>query len=230
AKTGKYQQEAFQMWDEEVNKRGGLVGRPVCLIHYDDQSDPEKSVELYEKLITEDKVALVLGPCSSAVTNPVAGVTEKYQSPMITAFTVGAAQPEFVAELGDLAEYTYGASQWEPDPRLPSPEQREWVERYTNRWGREPDHHAASGWAACQVMEACIKQVGSLDREQLRDCLSETEMMPIHGPCKVDAGTGEQRGHEILLIQWQNGKKEIVYPAKYASAKPAHPTPPWGER
>ncbi len=85
AKTGRYQQEAFKMWAEEVNKRGGLLGRPVKLIHYDDRSDPKTGVKLYEKLITFDKVDLVFGPYSSAVTNPVAGVTEKYKYPMITA-------------------------------------------------------------------------------------------------------------------------------------------------
>jgi branched-chain amino acid transport system substrate-binding protein len=354
AKTGKYQQEAFVMWAEDVNKRGGLLGRPVKLIHYDDKSDPKTGVELYEKLITGDKVDLVFGPYSSAVTNPVAGVTEKYKYPMITAgassskifaqgrnyvfgsyspakdymdgalalakekglktvaliyadslfpistakgvkakapryglrivyeekyprktsdvspllskikarnpdvvfvasyfpdavlitrqmkeldvnpkilaFTVGPALPEFGKDLGDLANYVYGATQWEISPLLPFPNQKEWAEQYTKRWGREPDYHAASGWSAAQVMESCVKKVGSINRDKIRDCLSTTNMMTIHGKYAVDPVTGEQAGHEILLIQWQKGKKEIVYPAKYSSAPPIYPTPKWGKR
>ena len=151
-------------------------------------------------------------------------------NPKITAFTVGAAQPEYGGDLGTLANYAYGASQWEPDPRLPFPEQKEWIARYKERWGRDPDYHAASGWAAAQVMEHCITKNGSFDREKLRDCLSETEMMTIHGLYKVNPETGEQAGHQILLIQWQSGRKEIVYPAEHASAPPDYPTPPWSKR
>jgi branched-chain amino acid transport system substrate-binding protein len=79
-------------------------------------------------------------------------------------------------------------------------------------------------------MEACVKKVGSLNRDKIRDCLSATEMMTVQGLYKVDPITGEQRGHEILLIQWQNGKKEIVYPTKYKSASPNYPTPGWDSR
>lgn len=349
AQTGQYQQEAYALWAEEVNERGGLLGRPVWLIHYDDQSDPKKAATIYERLITEEKVDLVLGPYSSPVTDKVADVTENHRYPMIASgaasstifakgrryvfgiyspardymdgalelakakgfktvallyadsvfpkscakgvkdkapsyglkvvfeakyprdsndltkqltsikrlapdvvlsagylsdsllitrqmkdlevtpkiisFTVGAAQPEFGAGLGELAEFVFGASQWEPDPRLPYPGQKEWVERYKKRWGREPDYHAASGWGAQEVLEACVRRLETLERERLRLCLSSTEMMTVHGLYKVDSETGEQRGHEILLIQWQDGKKEIVYPPKFASAPPMFPAP-----
>ena len=69
-------------------------------------------------------------------------------------------------------------------------------------------------------MESCVKKVGSINRDKIRDCLASTNMMTVHGQYTVDPVTGEQRGHEILLIQWQKGKKEIVYPAKYRSASP----------
>jgi len=83
ADTGKYQQEACLLWEEIVNKRGGLLGRPVKFIVYDDQSDPTRGAQLFEKLITQDNVDLVLGPYSSAVTQAVSTVTEKYKFPMV---------------------------------------------------------------------------------------------------------------------------------------------------
>ena len=50
---------AFRLWEKEVNLRGGLLGRPVKLILYDDKSQKERVRRLYEKLIDEEKVDFV---------------------------------------------------------------------------------------------------------------------------------------------------------------------------
>lgn len=82
-RTGKEVMNAYQLWMDQVNARGGILGRQVEFVVYDDASDPETSAKLYEKLITDDKVDLILGPYSSPVTIPASTVTEKYQYPMI---------------------------------------------------------------------------------------------------------------------------------------------------
>lgn len=79
AESGKYYEEAYRLWEEQVNAKGGLLGRPVEVIIYDDKSDPDTGVSLYEKLITVDKVDLLLGPYTSAVIYPVSAVAEKYK-------------------------------------------------------------------------------------------------------------------------------------------------------
>lgn len=84
ARTGQEQLQGFQMWVEEVNARGGLLGRKVQLVHYDDESKPETGVKLYEKLITDDKVDLLIGPYSSGVTNAASTVAEKHNFPMVS--------------------------------------------------------------------------------------------------------------------------------------------------
>ena len=56
AKLGKNQHEGYQLCIKELNAKGGLLGRKVELVVYDDQSLPATAVRLYEKLITEDKV------------------------------------------------------------------------------------------------------------------------------------------------------------------------------
>jgi branched-chain amino acid transport system substrate-binding protein len=58
-----------QIWAEEVNAKGGLLGRKVELVHYDDQSDPAKIPGIYTKLLDVDKVDLVI---SGYATNMVA--------------------------------------------------------------------------------------------------------------------------------------------------------------
>ncbi len=84
ARTGQEQLQGFQMWVEEVNSRGGLLGRKVALKFYDDESKPETGAKLYEKLITDDKVDLLIGPYSSDVTMAASTVAEKHNFPMVS--------------------------------------------------------------------------------------------------------------------------------------------------
>jgi len=60
AKPGSYQKEGYDVCIDELNAKGGLLGRKVELVIYDDQSQPATAVKLYEKLITEDKVDAVV--------------------------------------------------------------------------------------------------------------------------------------------------------------------------
>ena len=84
AKLGTYQNEGYKLCLKHMNDKGGLLGRKLDLVVYDDQSMPATGVRLYEKLITEDKVDAVIGPYSSPITEAVANVTEKYKKVMVT--------------------------------------------------------------------------------------------------------------------------------------------------
>src|SRR5437870_4350277 len=53
---------ALEIWRDDVNAAGGLLRRPVELIYYDDQSNPANVPAIYTKLLSVDKVDLVLGP------------------------------------------------------------------------------------------------------------------------------------------------------------------------
>ena len=53
---------AMKIWETDVNARGGLLGRPVQLVYYDDQSNPSNVPGIYSKLLDVDKVDLVVGP------------------------------------------------------------------------------------------------------------------------------------------------------------------------
>ncbi len=69
AANGKSALLAMQIWEETVNARGGLLGRPVKLVYYDDQSNPSNVPALYTKLLDIDKVDLII---SGYATNMVA--------------------------------------------------------------------------------------------------------------------------------------------------------------
>src|ERR1700731_3373910 len=53
---------ALDLWRDDINAKGGLLGRPVELVIYDDQSAPANVPTIYTKLIAVDKVDLLLGP------------------------------------------------------------------------------------------------------------------------------------------------------------------------
>jgi len=62
AQNGKQLLIALQLWRDDVNAKGGLLGRPVEFVYYDDQSNPSNVPGIYTKLINVDKVDLLLGP------------------------------------------------------------------------------------------------------------------------------------------------------------------------
>jgi branched-chain amino acid transport system substrate-binding protein len=84
---GNYCREGYLLCQKHVNARGGVAGRPIEFVIYDDASDEKTAAELYEKLITLDldKVDAVLGPYGSAITEAVADVAEKHRKLMIAA-------------------------------------------------------------------------------------------------------------------------------------------------
>ena len=80
---GGYGREGYLLCQKDVNAQGGVLRRSIEFVIYDDGSDEKTAARNYEKLITEDKVDAVLGPYGSAITEAVAGVTEKHRKLMI---------------------------------------------------------------------------------------------------------------------------------------------------
>lgn len=75
AANGKMSLVAMQIWEDDINAKGGLLGRPVKLVYYDDQSSPSQVPSIYSKLIDVDKVDLIVSGYAStqiAAAMPVA--------------------------------------------------------------------------------------------------------------------------------------------------------------
>jgi branched-chain amino acid transport system substrate-binding protein len=70
APNGKSALLAQQIWEEETNARGGMLGRPVKLIYYDDKSSPSEIPAICTKLLDIDKVDLIIGAYGTALTAP----------------------------------------------------------------------------------------------------------------------------------------------------------------
>jgi branched-chain amino acid transport system substrate-binding protein len=350
AAGGKYSLEGTDLWVDQVNRRGGLLGRPVKLVYYDDKSDPNTGVQLYEKLITADKVDLIVGPYSSAVTSAVSTVAEKHKMAMLGpecadvkvysrgyrynfqaqaqasrymlgalnlakangyktlamlaedtampkavssevadmsgqfgitvvlretypkgatdfsalltkvkevkpdvvfansflpdaqgifrqarelgvdaklfAVAIGGAEPEF-GNLGATANYVFAATPWGASMR--NKNNTEFVKAYQAKFHRAPDYHSAANYAAMEVLEAAVAEVGAIDQDRLAAALGKMELETVYGTYKVDA-RGIQTGFASALVQWQDGKQVLVWPESVAEGKAILPTPPWSQR
>ncbi|TVR16301.1 MAG: hypothetical protein EA391_08275 [Balneolaceae bacterium] len=340
----------YLLCEEHINEQGGLLDRDIEFIIYDDESNSETAITLYEKLITDYRVDAIMGPYGSTLTEAVAPVTERHKmvhiSPLaattsiweqgreylfmvlppaelflaglidmaddndlklvaiimedalfpkaagmgavdlarergmdvkviytyrsgrndfshileliknseievlgmaasslndfttvlrqmkemdvnVKMFGTSGAVVQFREQLGDLAEYAYGLSAWEPT--LKNPGIPEFTEAYKARFGVEPSFHAAGAYGSCKLFAKAAEEAGSLDSDALRDILLTMETQTIFGDYAVDE-RGYQTANKGLFVQWQDGEKVIVWPEDVATHELRFPTPEWNER
>ncbi len=149
-------------------------------------------------------------------------------NPKMYGVTVGGDLPTFYQLLGKNAEYVYGATQWEAE--LPYPGAKQFlVDHSTEFPGVDISYHSAGGYGGCQVLVEAIKRAGSLDGEKIREAILKIDMNTVYGGFKVDAD-GFQISHKMVMFQWQEGRKVIVWPDELAAGKARFPTPPWDQR
>lgn len=90
ADSAEHVRKALVLWQDTINAAGGMLGRKVELVMYDDRSDPGTAARLYERLITSDNVDLLIAPFGSAATATASAVTEKHRRVLIN--EVGASE------------------------------------------------------------------------------------------------------------------------------------------
>lgn len=341
AESGTMSERAYRLWERDVNRKGGLLGRPVKLTIVDDQSDAKLAQKFYRDFIVRQKLDFVLAPYSSEITEAVAEVTERYAYPLLAggasgeslwqhgrkylfgvyvttnkytigflelllkngirriaivsasdAFsqgidegtkewakrfgleivfsrkfsanptelesairaarqsdaealivagyfnesvnalkvlkkiawtpkayyaTVGPAIQKFSEVMKSDADFTFSSSQWEPS--MPFPGVKEFAESFQETYHQAPSYHAASAYAAGQILEAGIRKSRSVDRAKLTKTLGSLDTLTIIGRYGVDR-SGRQVRHLTTTVQWQNGRKEIVAPQELMTAQP----------
>jgi len=79
SEQAKWVKAGYEAWADDINKKGGLLGRPVKLIIYDDESNADKAVTYYERAITVDKVDLVFGGYPGTANVALMPLMEKYK-------------------------------------------------------------------------------------------------------------------------------------------------------
>ncbi len=79
---------AMKLWEEDINKSGGLLGRPVKLVYYDDQSTPPNVPGIYTKLLDVDHVDLVVSGYGTNMTVPAMPVVMGHNKLFMTLFAL----------------------------------------------------------------------------------------------------------------------------------------------
>jgi branched-chain amino acid transport system substrate-binding protein len=90
APNGKQAVLGAQIWEEETNAKGGLLGRPVKIVYYDDQSNPSTVPGIYTKLLDVDKCDLVVGPYATNMVAPALPVVMQKGKVFIGLFALDA--------------------------------------------------------------------------------------------------------------------------------------------
>ncbi len=342
ALTSNKQKKAYELFEDDINSGGGVLGRSVKFIILDNKSHKETAIAQYRQLIIDNKVDFVIGPYTSGLTLAIAPVVEDLGYPTLAAgaaadviwqkgytnifgmwtpasryvlgflklmtfhkrnrivivtgdgafakglaigarkwakalrlevldfisfpegtddfikiaervrasnpnilictghYYIGASmkrallkigwQPQvfyatvsptfqkYFEDFGELSEFDFSTAIWEPHPKLKYPGSYEFAQRYTKRFGEPPTYHAASAYAAGEVLKKAIEEAGTLNRDVIKKTLQNLNTMSIIGRYAVDR-TGIQIKRFPLIVQWQKGKKEIVWPLELQTQK-----------
>jgi branched-chain amino acid transport system substrate-binding protein len=104
---------------------------------------------------------------------------------------------------------------------------------YTKRWGVEPEGlGTSSSYMAVYVLKDAIQRAGSLDSNKVVEALEKTDMMGVYGRVRFDPkshqiipSTDPKEGAVGSILQWQDGKRVVVYPKSIAMGEIL--LPPW---
>jgi len=151
--------------------------------------------------------------------------------------------PAFYQALTSMAEGVMGPSHWEygvtfseaaakkAGKQWIGPSQDEFVALFKKAVGRDmlPDYHAAEAGAQVLAYVLAAEKVNSFDSDAVRKALGELTFMSFYGGWKIDE-TGIQVGHSMVNVQWQGGKRVIVWPPDAQTGKPYYPMPTFAEK
>jgi len=131
--------------------------------------------------------------------------------------SVGPALQGFYDRCGLDADSVFGTSLWEPRANYPGAKQ--FNQQFIETYGETPGYHAGLAYAAGQVLKKAVSDAGSLNKEKVRDAFFHLDTMTIIGRFGVDK-TGKQVRQHTFIIQWQNGRKQVVWPNQIKTAEP----------
>jgi branched-chain amino acid transport system substrate-binding protein len=134
--------------------------------------------------------------------------------------TVGPAVDRYAQLLGDDAEGAFSTSVWEPREDLRFSMSPQFLQQYIVTYAETPSYHAATAYAAGQILEQAIRKAGSFDRAKVRQALYLVDADSVVGRYAVDR-TGMQVKRFPMIVQWQGAKREIVWPPELRTAVPA---------
>jgi branched-chain amino acid transport system substrate-binding protein len=139
--------------------------------------------------------------------------------------------PSFLSDLGATANNVVAPSQWEANldfshftPYFGDISGSQFASSFNTRFGFAPNYEAAEAYNTGLVLQKGITDSGSLNSTTVRNQLSSENFWTFYGNFQIGS-TGIQTGHTMVVIQWQNGIKQVVWPKAVATATFVYPAP-----
>ncbi len=136
--------------------------------------------------------------------------------------TLAAAINEFKKRLGDLCELFVSTSQWEPTFETPvdfGPSSKEFAREFADKYGYDPDYTAAQAYNMGLIIARLVEKTSSTDEKILMREAFRSEFTTFYGDFRIDPKTFRQTGHRMLVTQWQNGEKKIIFPEECSESR-----------
>ena len=181
--------------------------------------DPQEFPKLLQQLMAKNVDGLIFSAYPPECYKFIELMEKAQYRPKAMAFAIAPALPGFHHRVGTYAEDIFGPSQWEADKRIPFPGTVNFIDEFIRISGKVPSYHAGGAYGSCQILEKAITQTQSIDHGKIVNAVHSLDTVTVTGRFKVDH-SGRQIGHNPLIIQWQNGKKEIVYPTQMMTSQP----------
>jgi branched-chain amino acid transport system substrate-binding protein len=131
--------------------------------------------------------------------------------------------PEFAQNAGKAGQLVFSATLWYQT--LPYPGAKEYYEKFVKRFNMDTEYHGAEGYASAYVIADTLKRTKDLTPDQVRESLSQTDMMTVFGPVKFVAYEKMTNQNKLptYLVQWIDGKLELVWPKDTATKPYVYP-------
>jgi len=213
--------ELGTLWKDNAPKYGYTV------VDYEEYAPGTKD---YSGMITKAKAAgaesLFGMPTSPDGTAMFKQMNELGWAPKFSLIIRAPENVAWATTMGKVGDYVTIFPGWHNGEKFPGVDKLNAA--YQAEFKRPADLLTGPAYACVQILAAAIEKAGTLDRDKIRDAIAATNMTTVVGPVTFNPdGTGKVLNP---LIQWQNGKLELVWPAEHATAKFAYPAPPFDKR
>ncbi len=139
--------------------------------------------------------------------------------PWQAAAFVGAGVEEVLAPLGATREGLLGPCQWlggEGTSLDEGPGADWFVREFRAATASEPPYPAAAAFAAGVLCGRCLRDAGTTESQALLTVARRLDVRTLFGRFRLDLRTGLQVGHQVLVVQWQQGRRRVVWPPERA--------------
>jgi len=132
---------------------------------------------------------------------------------------VSAGVEEVLAPLGSARDGLLGPCQWlgrVAESPTEGPDATWFGDAYHTHMRSDPPYPAGAAFAAGVLYSRCLREAGTTEDEALLAVAQTLEVRTLFGRFRLDPHTGQQLGHQVLVVQWQQGERRVVWPPERA--------------